>query len=100
MTVYRPRASCFSASPTSCRGQRRYEFRPDTLKFLQARCLSGACNDLLLQQVCRAWQCQHCTFAARSKRFFGSGCALPKLLKCPASAFSVVYVFLCRSRAI
>lgn len=30
------------------------------------------------------------TFTALSNRFFGSGCALPKLLKCPASAFSVV----------
>ena len=35
------------------------------------------------------------TFTIRSRRFFGSGALLPKLLKCPASAFSTVYVFLC-----
>jgi hypothetical protein len=34
------------------------------------------------------------TFTILSRRFFGSGALLPKLLKCPASAFSTVYVFL------
>jgi hypothetical protein len=98
LSIHPPAASASSLLCCICQ-----QSLPTTSKLLLgiANLLQGIQKHHKLQHIQRfilnAWVAHsisteliECTLTARSKRFFGSGCPLPKLLKWPANAFSVV----------